>query len=184
MNSICSSELCCLRGSMTTAARLVISDRRLEARTTRCCISASAAISRAMRSICRSSSCSTHSRLSTNNRYPRAVGIRPAEVWGERNNPISSRSAITLRMVAGLNARSVSRARVREPTGSPSWMKCSTRDLNNNKLRSFKSKMDCVRFFGIVLSNVAKFPGETLSLVSCQCKIILVSPANINYDHV
>ena len=157
MNSMCSSELCLTRGSMTTAASLVISDNRLDVRTTRCWTSTSAAISRAMRSIILSSICSTLSRLSTNRRNPRAVGTRPADVWGDRNNPMSSRSAITLRMVAGLRARSVSRDKVREPTGWPSWMKCSTSDLNKNRLRSFKSLTDSGRFFGIVQCNVAKF---------------------------
>ena len=57
---------------------------------------------------------------SRNMRYPSIVGTRPADVWGDETRPISSRSAITLRTVAGLRSRPVSLAKVREPTGCPS----------------------------------------------------------------
>ncbi|MNR13587.1 hypothetical protein D3C85_1299980 [compost metagenome] len=59
---------------------------------------------------------------STNSRYPRGVGIRPADVCGLAMNPISSRSDITLRMVAGERSRPEYLDRVREPTGWPSAM--------------------------------------------------------------
>ena len=57
-----------------------------------------------------------------NMRKPVMVGMRPAEVWGDETSPRSSRSAITLRTVAGLRSSPVSLARVREPTGCPSRM--------------------------------------------------------------
>ena len=50
---------------------------------------------------------------------PAAVGTRPAEVWGETTRPRSSRSAMTLRTVAGLRSNPVSFAKVREPDGLP-----------------------------------------------------------------
>ena len=56
---------------------------------------------------------------STNSRRPASVGMRPADVWGANNRPDSSRSAMTLRMVAGDRAMVSRRARVREPMGSP-----------------------------------------------------------------
>ena len=62
----------------------------------------------------------TLSKLSTNNLYPLAVGTRPADVWGESSKPKSSRSAMTLRIVAGLKFNDESLERVREPTGAPS----------------------------------------------------------------
>ena len=59
------------------------------------------------------------SRPSTNSRRPASVGTRPAEVCGENSSPASSRSAMTLRMVAG-DSETVSRFEsVREPIGSP-----------------------------------------------------------------
>ena len=62
----------------------------------------------------------TLSKLSTNNRYPFAVGTRPADVWGESKRPKFSRSAITFRIVAGLKFSDESLESVREPTGVPS----------------------------------------------------------------
>ena len=56
---------------------------------------------------------------STKRRNPASVGIRPADVWGANNNPESSRSAITLRMVAGDRLMENRFDSVREPTGSP-----------------------------------------------------------------
>lgn len=50
------------------------------------------------------------------------VGTRPAEVCGEATSPMSSRSDMILRMVAGLSSMPESLASVREPTGSPSRM--------------------------------------------------------------
>jgi hypothetical protein len=46
--------------------------------------------------------------------------MRPAEVCGEATNPRSSRSAMTLRMVAEDRLKPESRDKVREPTGCPS----------------------------------------------------------------
>ena len=60
------------------------------------------------------------SMVSTNNRYPRGVGILPADVWGLWMSPSSSRSAMTLRIVAGDNSNIFES--VREPTGWPSSM--------------------------------------------------------------
>ena len=57
--------------------------------------------------------------LSTYKRYPLSEGMRPAEVCGCMISPISSRSAISLRMVALLRFRSVYLEIVRLPTGSP-----------------------------------------------------------------
>ena len=48
---------------------------------------------------------------------PCRSGTRPAEVCGELTNPSSSRSAMTLRMVAELSSVPESRDSVREPTG-------------------------------------------------------------------
>ena len=48
-----------------------------------------------------------------------ALGILPAEVWGCKIYPISSRSAISLRMVAELRFKSVYLEIVLLPTGSP-----------------------------------------------------------------
>ena len=59
------------------------------------------------------------SRASTNSRNPAWVGTRPALVWGEKISPLSSRSAMTLRMDAGDREPGRVRAMVREPTGSP-----------------------------------------------------------------
>ncbi|CFO09009.1 Uncharacterised protein [Bordetella pertussis] len=48
------------------------------------------------------------------------MGTLPAEVWGLWISPSSSRSAMTLRIVAG--DRSNTLESVREPTGCPSAM--------------------------------------------------------------
>src|SRR5271155_1809929 len=53
------------------------------------------------------------------NRYAAAVGTRPAEVCGWYSKPPSSRSAITLRIVAVLNISSNRLEIAREDTGSP-----------------------------------------------------------------
>ena len=55
----------------------------------------------------------------TNRRSPASVGSLPAEVCGEYKSPASSRSAITLRIVAGDRCCPNSRDNVREPIGSP-----------------------------------------------------------------
>ncbi|SPF41281.1 hypothetical protein SBA1_350018 [Candidatus Sulfotelmatobacter kueseliae] len=52
--------------------------------------------------------------------------MRPAEVCGCSRNPASDKSAITLRMEAGLSPSRLERASVREPTGSPVEIKVST----------------------------------------------------------
>ena len=61
----------------------------------------------------------TSSRPSTNSLSPASVGSRPAEACGANRSPVSSRSAITLRMVAGDSESDSRRDNVREPTGSP-----------------------------------------------------------------
>jgi hypothetical protein len=50
------------------------------------------------------------------------VGMRPAEVCGLATSPISSRSDMTLRMVAGDRSSPEARDSVRDPTGCPSAM--------------------------------------------------------------
>ncbi len=62
--------------------------------------------------------------------------MRPAEVWGLAMRPSSSRSDITLRMVAGERSSPEARERVREPTGWPSAMYRSTSAFNNILARS------------------------------------------------
>ena len=61
----------------------------------------------------------TSSRPWTKRRRPASVGRRPAEVCGANKSPASSRSAMTLRIVAGDRLSPARRDRVREPTGSP-----------------------------------------------------------------
>ena len=56
---------------------------------------------------------------STKKRRPSSVGSRPAEVCGAKIRPSCSRSDITLRTEAGDSVIGNSRARLREPTGSP-----------------------------------------------------------------
>src|SRR5262245_59155502 len=54
---------------------------------------------------------------STKNRYPFSVGIRPALVWGCSRKPSCSRTAISLRTVAGDTSTPGERATWPEPTG-------------------------------------------------------------------
>ena len=60
----------------------------------------------------------TSANLSTKTRYPRSVGMRPALVCGAVIKPSSSRSAISLRIVAGDTPSSWRSAIALEPTGS------------------------------------------------------------------
>ena len=83
----------------------------------------------------------TCNRLSTNRRYPAAVGTRPAEVWGECRKPRSSRSDMTLRMVAALTGRPASWRRVADPTGWPSRMCRSTSTFSRVNARSDSSEL-------------------------------------------
>lgn len=76
------------------------------------------------------------SKVSTNSRYPRAVGIRPALVCGLAISPSSSRSAMTLRIVAGLSSNPDAFDNVRDPTGEPSAMYRSTRAFSSVFARS------------------------------------------------
>ena len=55
---------------------------------------------------------------STKTRYPRSVGIRPALVCGCEIKPSSSRSAISLRIVAGEIPKECRAAKTFDPTGS------------------------------------------------------------------
>ena len=59
----------------------------------------------------------TVSSESTKNRYPRGVGILPAEVCGLAIKPISSRSAMIFRMLAGLSSKPEDLANSLEPIG-------------------------------------------------------------------
>jgi hypothetical protein len=60
---------------------------------------------------------------STYNRYPRSVGMRPAEVCGCVKNPASSKSANTLRTVAGDKFILKLSKIVDDPTGFPVLIK-------------------------------------------------------------
>ena len=55
---------------------------------------------------------------STNSRYPLSVGMRPAEVCGWAMNPCSSRTAMSLRIVAGDTSRPCRSTSDFDPTGS------------------------------------------------------------------
>ena len=136
INSMCCNIDLLVRGNITTPASRVISESILEVRFIISDRSPSGARPRAICSTSADCRLFIRNRLSTNSRYPLAVGTRPAEVWGDCNNPRSSRSAITLRIVAGLRFRSESLASVREPTGWPSSIKCSTKTLKRRRLRS------------------------------------------------
>src|SRR5579871_1533533 len=52
--------------------------------------------------------------------------MRPADACGCSRNPASDKSAITLRIDAGLSPSRFERASVREPTGSPVEINVST----------------------------------------------------------
>ncbi len=64
---------------------------------------------------------------------------RAAEVCGENNRPESSRSAMTLRIVAGDSGFSRRRDKVREPTGWPVCMNSSTSRRNTSCDRPLSS---------------------------------------------
>ena len=106
-------------GVITTPANCVRCDRTPAAALASCC-GRSAVSSPSSRWISRCSSGLTTIRLSTKKRYPFGVGTRPADVWGLARKPISSRSAITLRIVAGDRSSPECRDSAREPTGWPS----------------------------------------------------------------
>src|SRR5277367_3826714 len=61
--------------------------------------------------------------------------MRPEEECVCSRNPASERSAITLRMVAGLRPSRLDRDRVREPTGSPVEIKVSTIAVRTSRSR-------------------------------------------------
>src|SRR5271169_2245177 len=61
--------------------------------------------------------------------------MRPDEEWVCSRNPASERSAITLRIEAGLKPSRLDRASVREPTGSPVEMKVSTMAVRISRSR-------------------------------------------------
>src|SRR5690606_790498 len=118
MNSICRKTWARL-GASTTPANWLRFDNNVAAALMARLGSAAGNISRISLGCNTSNRCTANS-LSTNMRYPRGVGTRPAEVWGLCISPSSSRSAMTLRMVAG--DRSNIFDSVREPTGCPSAM--------------------------------------------------------------
>ena len=120
-NSIWRSEAWVRRGTVTTPAMRVSEDNSAEAEpTTSPSPLRTASISACSRRMAASDSGCTFSNASTNSRMPFGVGTRPAEVCGATTSPISSRSAMTLRMVAGDRSSPESFDRVREPTGWPS----------------------------------------------------------------
>src|SRR5260363_422136 len=84
--------------------------------------------------------------VSTNSRYARGVGTRPADACGLDTKPASSRSAMTLRIVAGLSSSSEAFDRVREPTGWPSAISRSISVLSRWRARasSIKRKKQAV----------------------------------------
>src|SRR5208282_1926539 len=61
--------------------------------------------------------------------------MRPAEACGCSRNPASDKSAITLRIDAGLRPSRFDRARVREPTGSPVEINVSTSAVRISRSR-------------------------------------------------
>src|SRR6266481_3781272 len=62
--------------------------------------------------------------------------MRPAEVWGWERKPSSSRSAMALRMEAGLRPSLRWRDTVREATGSPDSMYSSTIECRISRSRA------------------------------------------------
>ena len=69
-----------------------------------------------------------------------AVGTRPAEVCGEDKKPIDSRSAISLRMVAGEKENPSILEIVLDPTGIPVEIKESQTCFNTIFCRPFSTE--------------------------------------------
>ena len=85
------------------------------------------------------------------------VGTRPAEVWGLVTKPNSSRSAITLRMVAADKSSPEKRDKVREPIGCPSSIYRSIKVLRSARDRSSMLLVIlCLWFNRYMLSPSAK----------------------------
>ncbi len=117
MNSICLNTWL-RRGVSTTPANCERFDSTLAAAATSLAGSAGVRRRWTLSLTCSSSeSVCTVSIVSTNSRYARGVGTRPAEVCGLETRPSSSRSDITLRIVAGDNSSPEYFESVREPTG-------------------------------------------------------------------
>ena len=118
------SLLSSLRGIKTNDVRFVMSDSSSAA----CSMVESSSLrlsSSLVRIFCLSASSSwlVSMSSSTYRRYALSEGTLPAEVCGCVRYPISSRSDISLRMVAGLMPMSWLLERERLPTGSPVVMK-------------------------------------------------------------
>src|SRR5690606_31406281 len=80
----------------------------------------------------------------------------PADVCGEVTKPISSRSAMMLRIVAGLKSSPESRDSVRDPTGCPSRMYLSTSTRSRCCARSSgKSPLLTAMILGCAAANLA-----------------------------
>ena len=116
-NSIWRNTTASLRGTVTIPAICVTLDNKFDAASIKFVISA--CVERSPRR--RLTSCFfsgvTVSNESINIRYPVTVGTLPADVWGERIRPHSSRSDMTFLIVAGLRFTSDLRESARDPTG-------------------------------------------------------------------
>src|ERR1700756_623262 len=75
--------------------------------------------------------------------------MRPEEECVCSRKPASERSAITLRMVAGLRPSRLDRASVREPTGSPVEIKVSTIAVRTSRSRLPILGSDGISCYGI-----------------------------------
>ena len=136
---------------------LVISDKTSEAVDT-ICFGLSSPLSLVLRlatSISRSGLTLTSE--STNTRYPLSVGTRPAEVWGEAISPMSSKSARTFLIVAGLSSRPEERASIVDPTGCPFSMYFSISDFRSICARSLSK-----------LGSFLAFVSRGIRLCLCQ----------------
>src|SRR5690606_17537257 len=143
------------RGAMTTPAKRDRFDSRVAAvDRTRC--GSSGWIRSCSASVSSTCSGSTTRSVSTKKRYPRGVGMRPADVCGLVMRPISSRSAITLRTVAGERSSPECRESVREPTGCPSAMYRSISVFRRMRARS--SSMSSIVWAGRAVASPVPAP--------------------------
>ena len=134
------SLLSSLRGISTKDVRFVMSERSSAACSMVLSSSLRLSIS-LLRIFCLSSSGSSLVSISssTYSRYALSEGTLPAEVCGCVKYPISSRSDISLRMVAGLMPMSWLLERERLPTGSPVVMKSAMIACRICSFLSFRS---------------------------------------------
>ena len=109
------------------------------------------------------------SRASTKIRSPRSVGSRPADTCGANSSPASSRSAMTLRTVAGDNPCPIRRDSVRDPIGSPVSTKLSTICRKTSRERWLRLRMpvwSMVRSLGISHAERQSTQRDTLMAVT------------------